>query len=1039
MQVTQQKVPFTHLHLHTPWSLLDGFCRIDDLIKLAKEFGMDAIGISDHGNCHGHVEFYTKCKAAGIKPVLAMEGYISPNRFWRKPEYDKRPDFWKWRPSIAHLLLIAKNNEGYKNLLRLSSLGYLEGFYYKPRIDYELIKKYGKGIIATTSCLGGEVPQLIRRGKYKLAKNIIRFYQSCFDELYFEIQPSEMPEQILVNEVLKEWSREMGIPLVATSDAHMLRPEERPIHAALTAIGKNQDASDISVYEHCYFMNSEEMLEKGMPEEALRNAYEISQKCNVELELGNVKLPKFDVPDGFDFDTYLAHLCNRALLELALEKNINIEKYQHRLNYELEVVKQKGLSAYFLIVWDYIKFAKDNGILVGPGRGSAAGALISYLLGITNLDPIKYNLLFERFLNPERSALPDIDVDYDFERRQEVIDYVTEKYGAENVAQIGTFTTLSTKACFKDVARALGIDHNLINEMNKLIPVHQGKVASIDEALEEVPELREWEQRFPELFKLARKVQQLPRSASIHACGVVITPEPIAQNAPLMRGKDGEIVTQYDGPTLEQLGYLKFDFLGLKNLTVIDLARKLVKQRYGIDIDPNKLEPEDPRVFETIRYGFTDGLFQIESEGMKKMFRGLYKVDFESLIAGLALYRPGPMDWIPEYQARANGQKEVEYLSPELEEITKDTFGILIYQEQIMRLSQVLAGYTPGESDSLRKGIGKKKTELVEAELSKLTNRMMERGYSKDFCEKVCDLIRPFAAYGFNRSHSAAYAILTYQTAFFKTYYPLEFMAALLTVFATDEDKVKNYIKECKRMGIKVLPPDINLSDKGFKIEDDSIRFGLASIKGLGDAVVEAILDHRPFNSLSEIVERVPKRQLNKKSLKVLSLSGALDGLGWDLKNRMDILQYLYHLRGDKEDLYQEIESFTDKKKLEYEKELLGLYVSGHPLEGYAQPVFWDGLADYQKVETAGRILSFREITTKSGEPMAFLTVDTLEGPKEMVIFSKAYKEVQGQLEQGLIIKIRVYLKYDPRYDKRSIIIDKISVPKRINKQFAQA
>ncbi len=513
---------------------------------------------------------------------------------------------------MAHLLLIAKNNEGYQNLLELTSRAYLEGFYFKPRTDYELLKQYGKGIIATTACLGGEVPQLIRKGKTRVAKNIIRFYQECFDELYLEIQPSDMPEQILVNETLKVWSKEMNIPLVATSDAHMLRKEEKPIHAALTTIGRSEDTSDISVYEHCYFMSAQEMLDFGIPAEALENAYEIGKKCNVDLSLGDIKLPKFEVPEGFEFDSYLSHLCNSALFELALEKDIDIEKYQERMQFELEVIANKGFSAYFLIVWDYIKYAKDNGILVGPGRGSGAGSLVAYLLGIVNIDPMKYDLLFERFLNPERPSLPDFDVDFDYERRHEVIDYVTKKYGEEKVAQIGTFTTLSTKAAFKDIGRGLGIDHNLINDMNKLIPSHQGKVASIEEALESSKDLQKYKEKYPDLFDLAIKVEKLPRSSSIHACGLLITPEPIWKSAPLMRGKNGERVTQYEGPVLEELGYVKFDFLGLKNLSVINIARHLVKERHGIDINPDKLDPNDPNVFQIIKEGHTDGLFQIE-------------------------------------------------------------------------------------------------------------------------------------------------------------------------------------------------------------------------------------------------------------------------------------------------------------------------------------------------------------------------------------------------------------------------------------------
>lgn len=687
--VLADPVNFTHLHLHTPWSLLDGFCRIDDLIKLAIEFGMDSIGVSEHGNCHSHIEFYTKCKAAGIKPILGCEIYTTPHRTWKKQEfsnpcYKKRSyafrtkeemkaegaeevpseldeeskatakssgltwsavptnavhNMFKWRPKVGHLLLIAKTNEGYSNLLKISSVAHLEGMYYKPRADYKLLKENGKGIIATTACIGSETNQLIRAGKMRAAKNLIRFFQSCFDEFYLELQPSALPEQHLVNEVLKQWSVEMNIPLVATSDAHMLRPEELPIHKALTMIGKAEDDSDISVYEHCYFKNAQEMMAGGMPKEALENSWKIAQSCNVEIETGNLKLPIFDVPQGYDLDSYLSQKASEGLFDLALRKDINIEEYQTRMLYELSVIKEKGLSGYFLIVWDLIKFAKGKGILVGPGRGSAAGSLVCYLLRITNIDPIKFRLLFERMLNPERKSLPDIDIDLDYQRRHEVIDYVVQKYGAANVAQIGTFGTLSTKAAFKDIGRGLGIDHNIINDMNKLIPSLFGQVYSIDQALEEVKELREYERQYPKLFELARKVLELPRTTSIHACGVVISPVPIHEVAPLMIGKDGEVVTQYDGPTLEKLGLLKMDFLGLKNLSVISIAKDLAEQTHGVRINIEDMEPDDPRVFETIRQGFTDGLFQIESDGMKKMFKSMNKIDFESLVAGISLYR----------------------------------------------------------------------------------------------------------------------------------------------------------------------------------------------------------------------------------------------------------------------------------------------------------------------------------------------------------------------------------------------------------------
>ncbi len=1082
---------FTHLHLHTPWSLLDGFCRIDDMITLAKEFGMDSIGVSEHGNCHSHVEFYTKCKEAGIKPILGMEGYITPNKLWKKQEFSNPcykklnsygyrtkqelqdhgaeeveiveafnsegytvatakaigltfsaiathavEDLFKWRPRVAHLLMIAKTQEGYTNLLKISSIAQLEGMYYKPRADYALIKQYGKGIIATSSCLGGEIPQLIIKGKHRVAKNLTRFYQSCFDEFYFELQPSAIPEQHVVNEVLKEWSNEMGIPLIATSDAHMLRPEELPIHKALTLIGKHEDDSDISVYEHCYFKNAEEMMVAGnIPREALENTWKIAQSCNVEIETGNLKLPVFDVPEGYSFDTYLSQVANQGLFNLALRKNINVETYQERMLYELSVIKEKGLSAYFLIVWDMIRFARSKEILVGPGRGSAAGSLVCYLLRITNIDPIKYGLLFARMLNPERKSLPDIDLDLDYQRRHEVIEYVVKKYGIQNVAQIGTFGTLSTKAAFKDIGRGLGIDHNIINEMNKLIPTLFGKVYTIDEALDEVEALRGYELQYPKLFELARQVEMLPRSQSIHACGLVISPVPIFEMAPLLRGKEGEVVTQYDGPTLEKLGLLKMDLLGLKNLSVISIARDLVHQRTGLWINVDEMEPDDPRVFETIRQGFTDGLFQIESDGMKKMFKALNKIDFETLIAGISLYRPGPMASIPEYIERANGYKEVEYLSTEIEFITSLTYGIIIYQEQCMKISTEMGGYTQGESDSFRKAIGKKVQEDLDKALVELSKRMREKGYTKELTDKICDLIRPFAAYGFNRSHACAYAMVAYLTAFFKTYYPAEFLAGLLTVFGDNEDKVSNYITEAKRMNIKISPPSLNLSGLGFNLEEDNtLRFGLLSIKGLGEGVIPHLLSNRPFTNLEDLIERIPKRNLNKKVLEVLAMSGALDDICIE-DNRMQILTKIYQIRKDKIDISSDIiEGFDHKAKLEKEKELLGLYVSGHPLDGYATPTNWDYLADNTVFDTAGVITSFKEIPTKNGSKMAFLNMDTLEGNKRIILFPNEYLTIEGQLDKDLIIKVTLTKKYDARYDDRSFIVKKITIPKRVNK-----
>lgn len=1091
----EQGVKFTHLHLHTPRSLLDGFCRIDGMIELAKEYGMDSIGVSEHGNCGSHVEFYNACKEADIKPILGCEAYITPNRAWKKAEFDvfpaprskrillKKDDMKKhgaiivpeslmnekeiekvkaaneedaelpaknrriycfippedskrlfeMRPKAAHLLMIAKNAEGYQNLIKISTIAHLEGQYYKPRADYDTIKKYGKGIIATSACLGGEIPQCILRGRPKLGKNIARFYQSCFDEFYFELQPADNPEQKIVNAVLEEWSKEMGIPIVATSDAHMLKKEELSVHSALTKIGKSEDENDISIYQDCYFKSAQEMMDGGVPQEALDNAYDIAQRCNVELELGNLKLPNFPVPTGYTLDTYLSKLVNEGLFDLALRTDIDFSTYQARIDFELEVIKKKGLSGYFLIVWDFIKFAKDNDILVGPGRGSGAGSLVAYLLKIVNIDPIRYKLLFERFLNPERKAMPDFDVDFDYERRHEVIDYVTEKYGTEYVAQIGTFSTLSTKAAFKDIARGLGIDHNIINEMNKLIPSLFGQVYTIEQALDEVAELREYQETYPKLFELAMQVEKLPRSQSIHACGIVITPMPVVEVAPLMNGKNGEVVTQYDSVTLEMLGLLKFDFLGLKNLSVINIAREHVKRNHGVTIIPDDLEPDDGNVFRLIKEGHTDGVFQIESPGMKKMFRSMQKVDIEDLIAGISLYRPGPMAFIPEYVDRANGMRTTEYLTPEIENITKTTYGILVYQEQVMEISKQMAGYTAGEADILRKAIGKKKEEVMRPALIELERRLQEKGHSEAVAKKVISMIEPFVGYGFNRSHAAAYALIAYQTAYFKHYYPVEFMAALLTVFGDNEDKVINYINEAKRMGIKILPPDINKSDLGFKIEDGALRFGMLSIKGLGEKVVPQILEARPFESIDKMLE-LPKSVMKKNVITVLAQCGALDEIAGSIGNRMQILARMFEIRGDKDDLTQDIKDFDDKRKLELEQTLLGMSVSGHILDGYAKPLNWDYIADQVPFDTAGIVTSFKETVTKKGDKMAFVNVETLEGAKRITLFPDAYATVEGQLVKDLILKVTLYKKYDPRYDERSYIVKKITIPKRINK-----
>lgn len=1160
-------VNFSHVHLHTPQgSLLDGFCRIDPMIKLAKEFGMDSIGVSDHGTCFAHIEFYKKCKEAGIHPVLGMEGYITPKKQWKKADFDKinftdlayrtkdelaalesqgysalekkekdsftkgkqtkpehveflakleqsdpdgfakikksfrwylsgkqddrQKNLFEWSPRIAHLLMIAKTNEGYKNLLKLTTIGSLEGFYGKPRFDYGDIKKYGKGLIATSSCLGGTIPQLIKKGRLRVAKNHIKFYQKCFDEFYLEIQPSTMDDQQYVNNVLIQWAEELNVPLVATSDAHMLRPEENAFHKAMTSIGKGKedDSSDIDFYEHCVFYSAQEMLDLGMPEEAMENAYKIAHSCHVDLDESEMKFPVYEVPENHTFDSYLRELSEHGLMTRLMEGNFEgqnffklYHKYRKRLDYELSVMSLKKLSAYYIIVWDFVNYAKSRGILTGPGRGSGAGSLVLYCLGITNLDPIKYDLLFERMLNPERPGAPDVDQDFDYLRRHEVIEYVTNKYGADYVAQIATFGTLSTKSALKDIGRVLGIDHNEINEMNKHIPVVQGKVMKISDALVEIKEVKAYQERYPRLFELALEVESMPRNQGIHACGVLISPVPIVDEVALVRGKAGERVTSYDGPTLESKGFIKFDFLGLKNLSVIELCRRLVEQRHGFLIDVDNLEPDDKTTFAMLQRGETDGVFQVESDGMKKMFMGMNQVDFDDVIAGLALYRPGPMAHIPTYLARKNGTEEVEYPHEVISNIAGKTFGLLVYQEQIMRLTGTLGGYSLLDQDNFRKAIGKKSQEVMDKNLPPLRESILKNGYSEEVADWCIENIKPFVGYGFNKSHAAAYALISYQTAYLKANYPIEYMTALLQVFYDEEAKVIKYAKVARDMGIAVLPPDINTSEVGFTIdgENNAIRFGLGSLNGLGEATLEAILAERqvrdvpviqdedggtmiltneealelmqeddeaviglmtvggPYQSAQDLLDRIPRKNFNKTTISALSYAGAFDSLYDDtFSNRFEFLAYFLSLRGEAPDadLIESIAKYTDRLKFEKERQILGMYVSGHVLDRLAEPTDWDGLDDSVHY-TMVSVVEPRVIRTKKGDNMAFLKVDTLEGERSLTLFPQQYEGISEALVPGMILKVGVRMSMNWQRNQKDFIISSISAPKKINKE----
>ena len=965
-------------------------------------------------------------------------------------------NFFQWFPRSGHLLLIAKNNEGYQNLIRLNNAGQLEGFYIKPRVDYSDIKKYGKGVICTTACLGSIPNQLILKGRLDEAKAEIQRYVEAFDEVYLEIQPGQTEEQQLVNRTLIQWSEELNLPLIATSDAHMVDYDELPLHETLTNIGgQSKDDNDVSVYEWTYLMSAKEMLDFGIPEIALTNAYELSHRCQVDfLEDRTAKFPVFDVPEGHNFDSYLSELAYQGVFDLFMRKDYikDYTAYQDRLEYELGIIKDKQISAYFLIVHDYINWARSQGIYIGPGRGSAAGSLIGYVLKLTNIDPLKYNLLFERFLNPERMSLPDIDTDFSYQRRHEVIDYLIEKYGVEHIANIGTYSQMSSKSILKNVGKVMGVDFDVVNKWNKEIPSPGGSPLKLADAIETIPTIQQASKQYPKLFDLALELEKMPKSSGIHASGYQVAPNNLMFNLPLMPGKKGEIITQYEGPVLEDLGYIKFDILGLKNLSVFEMAHDLILERHGVDLDINELtpgeEPGDEGVFKMIQNGDTLGLFQIEGEGITQVFTGLKKVNFDTLIAGVALYRPGPMAHIPEYQARSNGEKEVTYLTPELEDILSTTHGIAIYQESIMQITQTLGGYTAGQADSFRKAIGKKSQQVMDVELPKLHQAILDNGYSEEIANEVHQIIEPFIGYGFNKSHAAAYAFVAYQCAYLKYHYPIEFFTALLSVFSDDKVKVSGYIQDAKAHGIDVLRPDINLSDIDFNIaSDNEIRYGLGSIHGLKDLAVTSILGIRPVSSLPELFSQVEKKEVDKTSVNALALSGAFDSFGeTEESNRMEILSKAWMARGDNNaDTIQEMLTFNNAKKLAYEKKYLGLYLTGHPLEGVAKATDWSGFMESNNIVTAmGIVGTIKTIITKKGDPMAFVRVSFLEMEQDTVVFPAVWQS-DVQLRKGSpilplssVLRPGLYVKVTGRFDADGgFLVNRFDIPLRLNAAFA--
>ena len=982
---------FTHLHLHTGFSLLDGSSKISELVKRVKELGMDACAITDHGVMYGVIEFYKACKAEGIKPIIGCEVYVAPNsRFEKGAE--------KSAKRYNHLILLAENDTGHKNLMKIVSRGFTEGFYYKPRVDYELLREYHEGIIASSACLAGIVPTKLREGDYEGAKAEALRLRDIFGEnnFFLELQDHGLPEQKFVNQGLMRISAETGIPLIATNDCHYLYKEDAEAHDVLICIQTQKIVTDDDRMKYeggqFYVKSPEEMKEifHYIPE-AIENTEKIAERCNVEIEFGKYHLPEYPVPEGYTALSYLNKLCEdgfKARYEGIIGDEEN--ELRARLKYEIDTISNMGFVDYFLIVWDYINFAKENNIAVGPGRGSAAGSIVAYCLGITGVDPIKYNLLFERFLNPERVTMPDIDIDFCVLRRQEVIDYVTEKYGREKVVQIVTFGTMAAKMVIRDVGRALDLPYSFCDKVAKMIP-NELKM-NIDKALKDNPDLMqlyEENEEAKKLIDLSRRLEGLPRHTSIHAAGVVISKREVDSYVPISTSSDGAVTTQYTMETIEQLGLLKMDFLGLRNLTVIEKAVELVnrnRRKSGQeDFDIEKIDMEDENIYLMISEGKTEGVFQLESPGMTGFMKKLRPDNIEDIIAGISLYRPGPMEFIDDYINGKRNSTEIEYDCEELKPILKSTYGCIVYQEQVMQIVRELAGYSYGQSDLLRRAMSKKKDSVMRQERqnfvygdeAKGIPGCVAKGVSEQVANKIYDKMIDFAKYAFNRSHAAAYAFITYQTAYLKYYYPKEYMAALLTSVMSNTGKVSEYILSSKNMGIAILPPDVNEGEGNFTAVKEGIRYGMSAIKGLGENVTETIVkdreERREYKSLSDLVERL-SGILNKKGLEALIKSGALDGLSGTRREKMavyeQVLDSVSHEKHSKmagqlslfdiapqEDLSSlEVKmpvlgEFDMETKLAFEKEMIGIYLSGHPLYDYQ--VFLRGICNTNSMDFA--------------------------------------------------------------------------------------
>ena len=1052
---------FTHLHVHTEYSLLDGSCKIKELVNRAKELGMEHLAITDHGNMYGVIDFYRAAKDVGINPVIGCEVYVAPgSRFDR--------EITKGEERYNHLVLLAENNKGYANLMKIVSKGFTEGFYYKPRVDVEILEKYHEGIIALSACLAGIVATNLRQGQYEKAKQEALWLAEIFgeDNFFLELQDHGIPDQKTVNQGLLRMSQETGLKLVATNDIHYINAEDAEPHDILLCIQTQKKVSDTDRMRYDggqYYLKSEEEMLQLFPyaKEAVSHTTEIAKRCHVEIEFGKYKLPEYDVPEGYTAWEYLNYLCQEGLKRNYPDK---YETLQERLEYELNTIKTMGFIDYFLIVWDFIKYGRDHGIIVGPGRGSAAGSLVAYCLGITNIDPIRFDLLFERFLNPERVTMPDIDIDFCYERRQEVIDYVTRKYGEDRVVQIVTFGTMKARGVIRDVGRVLDLPYAYVDVIAKSIPMELGM--TIDTALEVNPELKEiylTDEQAKNLIDMARRLEGLPRHTSVHAAGVVISPKAVDEFVPLSKGADGNITTQYTMVTLEELGLLKMDFLGLRTLTVIQDAAKQIGMT---DEEMMNINFEDKAVLDMISSGKTEGVFQLESAGMKQFMKELQPESLEDVIAGISLYRPGPMDFIPKYIEGKNNRDSITYDCPQLEPILSGTYGCIVYQEQVMQIVRNLAGYSFGRSDLVRRAMSKKKAAVMEAERKNFIFGNEEEGVkgciANDIPEEVANQIynnmTDFAKYAFNKSHAAAYAVVSYQTAWLKHYYPLEFMAALLTSVKDNMSKVVSYVMNCREMGIEILPPDVNEGYSAFSVSDGKIRYGMSAIKGVGHNVIQSIVEERERNgkyaSMQDFMTRLTSKEVNKHTIENFIKSGAFDSLGGTRKQKMTVYQAMLdtvnrekkdsmsgqlslfdmgdeELEHANEIAYPDVGEYEKEDYLAFEKEVLSIYISGHPLEEYLGLMHnnctnnsMDFMAGEEEEESnttvrdgemaiiGGMIVGKTVKTTKRNEIMAFLTIEDLYGTVEVIVFPKVYEKNKEflQPDNKVFVKGRVQL-----------------------------